>query len=328
MFRSLTHKGSGAVMYYVGVQGRHPSSSLLRAAGQAASGACTVARRNIISLLRPAGCPCCVCCTVLLLYKISFVKHPTLRYALRMIRSRPPRPHLLTPAAPRIVELSGGSGARGAPLHPSYLITRFFLRPGRREVRAVGRSRWLSKIAFTKLDLSQTGTGKVGRVRSTTTSKRRMLATVLPRLTRLPYASASHIPNPLRTVTARLARNRLRMWEKMAGPATDFRCGPLVPLGRFALSPSLNVDQAFCGIEGKATRPTSRVLPEPSSHSSCLEPSTNYTFLAAHTLSLLPYPPPDLPCVPILWLIPATTVPPSSFSGHLSRHRHAGGDLV
>ena len=52
---------------------------------------------------------------------------------------------------------------------------------------------------FTKLDLSQPVTGKVGRVRSTTLSKRRLLATVLPRL---PYAlcvaaaSASHIPNP------------------------------------------------------------------------------------------------------------------------------------
>ena len=105
-----------------------------------------------------------------------------------------------------------------------------------------------------------------------------MLATVLPRLTRLPYAAPAQVRA---AVTARPARNRLRTWEKMAGPATDFRCGPLVPLGRFALSPSLNVDQAFCGIEGKATRPTSRVLPEPSSHSSCLEPSTNYTFLAA-----------------------------------------------
>lgn len=74
---------------------------------------------------------------------------------------------ILTPAAPRIVEHSGG----GPPSPFVPVITRFFLQLGRgeemQEVRAVGRSRWLSKIAATKLDLSQTGTGKVGRARST-----------------------------------------------------------------------------------------------------------------------------------------------------------------
>ena len=179
-------------------------------------------------------------------------------------------------------------------------------------MRAVGRPRWLSKIgspSWTCHSRSQAKSAGCGPQRFRSGGCWPPSCPGCP----MHYASPQRRPRtsqtPLRAATARPARNRLRTWEKMAGPATDFRCGPLVPLGRFALSPSLNVDQAFCGIEGKATRPTSRVLPEPSSHSSCLEPSTNYTFLAALSLSLLPLPPSDLPCVPVLWLIPAI-VPP------------------
>ena len=79
------------------MQGRHPSSSLLSLLqycgrpSDAAVDACRVARRKS---LRPAGCARRVCCTVLLLllllYKISFVKQPT----LLGIGSRAPRPHL------------------------------------------------------------------------------------------------------------------------------------------------------------------------------------------------------------------------------------------